>query len=146
MTGEVLSPPADLEVDRAPDLGTESPHRIVLIDPRDERRAITCRVVEGCTQLTVVGSVAGLAEAELQIRTERADLALLEIQMPVEQGLEAVAALRQHFPHLRIVVCSFHGDRATREAARLHGADGYLTKPLEVADLLALAATSPLLT
>jgi DNA-binding NarL/FixJ family response regulator len=114
--------------------------RVVLIDPREERRAVTNVLVERCPTLTVVGLAAGLDEAESQIRLEHADLALVEIQMPVAEGLVTIAALRDKFPGLRIVVCSFHNDAETRESARSRGADGYLTKPLEIADLLALVA------
>ena len=108
----------------------------MLIDPREERRAVTKLLVERCLALTVVGLAGSFDEAETQIRAEQADVALVEIQMPVTQGLETIGALREKFPDLRIVVCSFHNDSATREAARTHGADGYLTKPLQVDELL----------
>jgi DNA-binding NarL/FixJ family response regulator len=90
---------------------------------------------------------ASLGEAETQIHAERADVALMEIQMPVAEGLATIGALRGKFPDIRIIVCSFHGDSATREAARLHGADGYLIKPFDVDELLVLvvgpAAVTP---
>jgi DNA-binding NarL/FixJ family response regulator len=119
--------------------GDSGPHtisRVVLIDARQERRAIMSQLVERCPLLTVVGLAASLSEAEAQIRAEQADVALVEIQMPVTRGLATIGALREQFPNLRIVVCSFHDNSATREAARIHGADGYLTKPLQVDDLL----------
>jgi DNA-binding NarL/FixJ family response regulator len=108
----------------------------VIVDPRPERRAITSLVIERCAALTVVGLAAGLVEAESQVRTERADMVLLEIQLPVPEGLATIAALRERFPRLRIVVCSFHCDAATRDAARANGADGYLSKPLQVGELV----------
>jgi len=112
--------------------------RVVVIDPRDERRALTARMVERCPPLNVVGLASNLNEAEPQIRAERADVVILEIQMPVTQGLATISALREQFPDLRIVVCSFHDDAATRESARMRGADGYLTKPIQIDDLLGL--------
>lgn len=117
--------------------------RIVLIDPRPERRAITSMFVERSSALTVVGLATGFADAEALISAEHADAAVIEIQMPVAEGLAAIAALRDRFPGLRIVVCSFRDDAATREAARALGADGYLIKPLEVPALVDLVASSP---
>ena len=38
-------------------------------------------------------------------------------------------------PLLRIVVCSFHNEAATRESALARGADIYLTKPISPRDL-----------
>ena len=139
MTSALLTPPATLTLAVSGDAPVQPIGRVVLIDPREERRAITSLLVERCPSLTVVGSAGTLAEAEAQIRAEQADIALLEIQMPVTEGLTTITALRDQFPDLRIVVCSFHRDAITCEEARAHGADGYLTKPLDIGDLLALA-------
>jgi len=127
---------ATVPVSSADDSGVPLPRRVVLIDPREERRAITNLIIKNCRPITVVGLAGSLGEAETQIRAEHAHAALVEIQMPVTQGLVTITALRNQFPDLRIVVCSFHSDPATREAARTHGADGYLNKPLEVDDLV----------
>jgi DNA-binding NarL/FixJ family response regulator len=118
--------------------------RIVLIDPREERRAIMSLLVELSPVLSVVGLAGTLDEAETLIRSEQADTAVIEIQMPIEQGLATVAGLRARFPDLRIVVCSFHLSLATQEAARRDGADGYLPKPLDLRDLVKLVERPPL--
>jgi len=127
----------------SPQTGADEPdarpaRRIVLIDPRSERRAVTHLLIGGCPALDVVGLAADLDEAAVQIRAEQPDAALVEIQMPVTDGLAAIAALREGFPELRIVVCSFRDDAATRQAAHEAGADGYLRKPLEVSALARL--------
>jgi len=124
------------------DAHTQPARRIVLIDPRSERRAVTRLLIGGCPALAVVGVAADLGAAVVQIRSEQADAALVEIQMPVTEGLAAIAALREGFPDLRILVCSFRDDAATREAAREAGADGFLKKPLEVSALLRLVDAS----
>jgi len=138
LTSAHVVPLPSLDTPHPTDAFLQPVRRVVLIDPRPERRAITSLVVERCAGLTVVGLAAGLGDADSQIRAEHADVAVLEIQLPVAEGLTTIATLRERFPDLRIVVCSFHKDSATREAARAQGADGYLTKPLQVADLLAL--------
>jgi DNA-binding NarL/FixJ family response regulator len=120
-----------------PDVDVIEPvHRVVLVDSREERRAITNLFVERCQSLTVVGLAGNLDEAEAQIRTQHAEVALVEIQMPVAEGLETIGALRDQFPELRVIVSSFHNDVATREAALQRGADAYLRKPLQIDDLL----------
>ena len=130
MTNLLVPPPAP---PKAASVG-----RVVLVDPRPERREIMSLVVERSPHLSVVGVAASGAEAEAQIRAEHADVALVEIQMPVADGLATVGALRAAFPDLRIVVCSFRFDSTTRELARIQGADGYLTKPFRVEELLPL--------
>jgi DNA-binding NarL/FixJ family response regulator len=130
----------------ADDLSAPPPRRVVLIDPREDRRAITNLIVGQCPPLTVVGLAGSLGEAQTQIRAEHAHAALVEIQMPVTEGLATIDALRDQFPDLRIVVCSFHGDQATRDAALTNGADGYLTKPFELDALVhVIVGPEPLL-
>jgi DNA-binding NarL/FixJ family response regulator len=115
-----------------------SASRVVLIDPRPDRRAVMNFLVGRSPALTVVGLAGSLEEAERQIRDEHADVAVVEIQMPVPEGLATISALREAFPDLRIIVCSFHLDAATRDEAQQRGADGYLIKPISIRDLSAL--------
>ena len=145
-TNSPSAPPSDLT---PPEVSTPAPeedsspppgHRVVLIDPRQDRRALMRQLLEQSADLKIVGMAASLAEAETQIRTEKATVAVVEIQMPVEDGLAAIASLRGQFPVLRIAVCSFHNDPATREAALVGGADAYLSKPPTARDLRALVA------
>jgi len=137
MVNAVLGPPAPAEATPTEDAGLPV-RKVVLIDPREERRAITSRLIDRCPDLEVVGLAGDLLEAQTQIEAAGADVAILEIQLPVSEGLAAIAALRSRFPTLRIVVCSFHSDATTRDEARSLGADGYLTKPLQIHDLLPL--------
>lgn len=110
---------------------TTQPLRVMLVDDRPERRELIRHLVEG-TGLAGddVGEASSGAEAvELLDRAER-DVAVVEIQMPVDKGLEAIAALRRKSSGLRIVVCSFHRDPQTKELALGGGADVYLDKPV----------------
>jgi CheY-like chemotaxis protein len=112
---------------------TETSHllRVMLVDARPERRELIRHLVEGTGLAGLdVGEAGSGAEAvELLDRSDH-DVAVVEIQMPVRLGLEAIAALRRRSSELRIVVCSFHGDPATKEQALGEGADVYLDKPV----------------
>jgi two-component system response regulator AlgR len=77
-------------------------------------------------------------EASALLDRDETDVAIVEIQMPVAVGLEAITTLRSHSPGLRIVVCSFHGDAATKAQAAAHGADAYLDKPVSSLSLQAV--------
>jgi CheY-like chemotaxis protein len=105
--------------------------RVMLVDARPERRELIRHLVQGTglTELDVDEAGSGAEAVELLDRADR-DVAVVEIQMPVNQGLETIAALRRRSPDLRIVVCSFHADPATRERALGGGADIYLDKPV----------------
>ena len=105
--------------------------RVLLVDNRPERRELIRHLVQGTGLAGIeVGEAGSGAEAvELLDRADR-DVAVVEIQMPVDEGLETITALRRRSPALRIVVCSFHGDPATKELALGGGADVYLDKPV----------------
>lgn len=113
--------------------------RVVLIDTRPERRQLIRELVQS-TGLTAtdIGEAASTAEAVELLDLEDRDVALVEIQMPVSQGLETIAALRSRSSGLRIVVCSFHRDPATKERALSQGADAYLDKPVSSGSLKGL--------
>ena len=77
------------------------------------------------------------------IRTERADVAVVDILMPDRDGLEAIGQLRRTRPDLRIIAIS-GGGRVGPDVyltlAKQVGADASLTKPIGEADLRAAVA------
>ena len=105
--------------------------RVLLVDNRPERRELMRHLVAGTGLAAPEVIEAGTADdASALLDRDETDVAIVEIQMPVAVGLEAIATLRSHSPGLRIVVCSFHGDPATKEMALTGGADVYLDKPV----------------
>jgi DNA-binding NarL/FixJ family response regulator len=94
------------------------------------------RVVEGTEAgATVVAEADDEDAAVLLVDQSHADAVVLDIQMPVEQGVRAIAALRERYRALAIVVCSFHLDGTTKERALVAGADAYLAKPISPREL-----------
>jgi len=110
--------------------------RVVVVDDHYDRRRVMAYVVEQCgPDVSVVGYADGSAGAVETVDRLDANVVLLEIQLPTAEGLRTISALRHDKPSLRIVVCSFHNDAATRESALSRGADAYVTKPISPRDL-----------
>jgi len=110
--------------------------RVVIVDTRHERRQVMRHLTEHCgIDLIVVGSVEDAPGALASVTGERANVAIVEIQLPLAEGLDVVSALRGAHPDLGIVVCSFHATAATQKEARDRGADVYLTKPVSAREL-----------
>ena len=117
--------------------------RLVVIDGRDDRRQLTTHVLEHDADVLVVGHADGPVSAVEAVDRLQANAVLLEIQLPLTQGLDTISALRDDFPALAIIVCSFHATTATKRAALDRGADAYLGKPVSLRDLRAVLLRAP---
>ena len=56
------------------------------------------------------------------------DLVLLDITMPGESGLDALKELRRKYPHVPVLILSFHPEHRFAVRALKAGASGYITK------------------
>ena len=108
-----------------------SEYRVVLVDSRDDRRELMRHWVEGEDATAIlVGEANSQAAALTVVGEQRGDAVILDVHMPVSEGLATIAALRERYPQLGIVVCSFDLDPLTVERALAQGADRCLTKPV----------------
>jgi DNA-binding response OmpR family regulator len=118
--------------------------RVVVIDDRRDRRDLMSYVVEQAgADVSVVGYADGPVSAVEAVDRLNANAAVVEIQLPISQGLDTISTLRDDFPALRILVCSFHHDPTTKRAALARGADAYLVKPLSPRELHRLLRSGP---
>ncbi len=104
----------------------EHPIRAVVIDDTRDIRELLSMVLTR-SGMEVVGE-AGDGQAGVDVvRAQRPDVVLLDLAMPVMDGVEALPIIRELVPDARIIVLSaFAG--AVREQVLDWGADGYLEK------------------
>ena len=111
--------------------------RVVTVDSRRERRHVMLRLLEVCVAPAEVGEADSREVAVELVGRCRPEVVVLEIAMPLQEGLDIITALRHMSPPPRIVVCSFHHDAVTVRAALDRGADAYVKKPVGSAELRA---------
>ena len=63
------------------------------------------------------------------------DLILLDINIPVMDGLTMLAKLRERQSKVRSIIVSAYGDMANLRTAMNRGAFDFVTKPVDLADL-----------
>jgi DNA-binding NarL/FixJ family response regulator len=78
-----------------------------------------------CELLATVGDGQALLQAVAQYRP---DLVILDISMPIMNGIEAARALKSQFPSIKLVFVTMHADPAYIRAAFQAGASGYILK------------------
>jgi two-component system response regulator DevR len=117
--------------------------RVVAIDPRGDRRQVMRRLLEHTFGPEEVAEADSRTSAIEVVGRCRPDAVVLEIQMPLEVGLDTIDSLGRMSPRPRIVVCSFRHDTATVAAAIDRGADAYVAKPAGSAELRAALAVTP---
>ncbi len=112
--------------------------RLVVADDQDLVRAGLVSLLDGAEGLQVVGQARDGKEAVEVIRAERPDVALLDIRMPVLNGIEAIQRLRDD-PGLAstraVVLTTFGLDDYVFHALRA-GADGFLVKDIDPDELV----------
>jgi signal transduction histidine kinase len=116
------------------------PVRVLVVDDTPALRALTRVVLEG-TGFDVVGE-AGDGLMGVNLATELVpDLVLLDLAMPVMDGLEALPRLREAVPEARVVIVSGFERRAMESQVLEAGADAYLQKGLPPDDMLEVLRT-----
>jgi DNA-binding NarL/FixJ family response regulator len=78
--------------------------------------------------LEVIGTAGNGQEAFEMCQRERPDLVLMDIRMPVMDGVLGTKLIKQHFSHIKVVLLTtFKDDEYIKEAMR-SGAEGYILK------------------
>jgi DNA-binding NarL/FixJ family response regulator len=111
--------------------------RILLADDHELFRQGLAGLIEGQPDLAVAGQAGDGLEALALACAERPDLIVMDIKMPICDGLEATRLIRAEWPQARIVMLTVHDDEEKLFAAITAGATGYILKNVKSADFLA---------
>ncbi len=138
-----LSKPAQIS-DPPPARRTSSPDKSVRLKVLvAEDNAINRKVVTKLMEkqgFTAIVTENGREALDALLR-EQVDVVLMDIQMPIMDGFEAIRAIRTmeriSGGHLPIVALTAHAMKGDRERCLAAGADDYVSKPIRIADLLA---------
>ncbi len=104
------------------------PIRILIVDDHGIIRQGLRLYLEFDPELMVVGEATNGIEALKLVETLRPDVVLMDILMPLMDGLEATQAIRQEFPDTEVIILTSVVDENIISQCIRAGASGYLLK------------------
>jgi DNA-binding NarL/FixJ family response regulator len=109
-------------------VSAENPIRIVIAEDHLIARVGVKTILNTQPDMTVVGEAANGTQAVELYRKHRPDVTLMDVRMPVMNGVEAIVAIRAEFADARIIALSTYGGDEDIRRALQAGARAYLTK------------------
>lgn len=105
-----------------------TPIRILIVDDHPILREGVSSILEDRQDMLVAGEARNGVEAVERFRELRPDVTLMDLQMPVMNGVDAIIAIRSEFPEARILVLTTYAGDVQAVRALKAGATGYLLK------------------
>ena len=110
--------------------------RIVIADDHQLVRQSIVSLIEKAEDMEVVGEAADGHEALNLVQRKRPDVAMLDIAMPLLNGIETTRRIQTLSVDTRVVILSMHSEEDVVRQALRCGASGYLLKNSVVEELL----------
>lgn len=108
--------------------------RVLLADDHETIQARVRSIL--CDDFEVVGAVGNGRDAVTEVRRLDPDVLVIDISMPVLDGLQATSQLHLNECRTKVVFLTVHEDQDYVDAAMAAGASGYVTKSRIKSDLV----------
>jgi DNA-binding NarL/FixJ family response regulator len=111
--------------------------RVLLADDHTLVRSGIRRILESQPGIEVLAEAADGAAALSMVEQTKADVLVLDLNMPGMDGIDVLRAVKVTHPTLKVIVLTMHAGREYVGRAMKGGADAYLLKDSAVQDLVA---------
>jgi len=105
-----------------------SKSKVLIVDDHPIVRHGLGELIARQGDLEVVGEAADVSEALRQIETNRPDVAVIDISLGGENGIELIERIKALYPEVKTLVSSMHDEKTFAGRALRAGALGYINK------------------
>jgi len=112
------------------DTPAPTPIRVLLVDDQGLFRGAVAGVLDRQPDMTVVGEAANGLEALEAAHELQPDVIVMDVEMPVMDGVEAAGLMREQLPHVKIIMLTVSEDDDHLLGAVRLGVHGYLLKDM----------------
>jgi two-component system response regulator RegA len=109
-------------------MNSDLPRLLILEDNERFAEALTAEFCDRNYEVVTARDLAELSE----VGGDPIDFAIVDLRLRGDDGLDAIAVIKQNNPDAKVVVLTGYGSIATAVQATKRGADEYLTKPVDV--------------
>jgi NarL family two-component system response regulator LiaR len=113
-------------------LMSEKPIRVFIVDDQNQVRQGLTILLEEFDDLECIGEARNGQEAVVLVERLQPDVVLMDLMMPVMDGVSATRIIHQKFPHIRVIVLTSSVDPELIQSARDAGAFKCLFKNVTI--------------
>ena len=113
------------------------PARVLVVDDHALVRTGVAKIIDHEPDLDVVAEAANGVEALAAFDSHRPDVTLLDLRMPVMEGVEVVRRIRERDPHAKVIVLTTYDTDDDISRAMKAGAKAYVLKDISADGLIA---------
>lgn len=110
--------------------------RLLLVDDHAVLRAGLRTLLNAEPDMVVVGEAADGNQALIQVARWRPDVVLMDISMPIMNGLEATRQIRKLYPDAKVLILTMHDSEEYLFQTLQAGGSGYVPKKAADTDLI----------
>jgi DNA-binding NarL/FixJ family response regulator len=111
--------------------------RIMIVTKHAQVRDGLCTILRLADSIEVTGAVSSLSSAIRQACTERPDVALVDLEMPEDEGYETIRQLQHLCAGTKAIALTAHDYPAARDRAMRAGASRVIVKGMELPEMVA---------
>jgi DNA-binding NarL/FixJ family response regulator len=112
-------------------------NKVIIVDDHKMFRSGLRFLLSNIPNITVIGEASNGKEFLEMAENETIDIALMDINMPEMNGIDATRIAMEKYPDLKVIVLSMHGEEEYYDQMLDAGVKGFLLKNSDADELIA---------